>query len=570
MNRTLIIRARTILAHAGLPNQFWQFAVATAAHVTNRLPTDANKRTPPYTLWTGRTPDVSHLRVFGCRAFAHITGQKRRKFDPKAEACIFLGYATHQKGYQLQEESTGKTFTSRDVTFHELVLPRKVPIIQGIIVYHDDGTFDDSPTTKENIEKTEENASPSEPPDSKAAESASIRKRRVSFSDLTSSSRLKQRTSSRMRSKPARFQHEQENAHAISMSRQTAHTAFMMNDPATYEEAVTRNDNQGWNLAMKQEYDSLIQNGTWSLEELPSGRKAIKSKWVFKTKTKPDGTVERYKARLVAQGFSQRVGIDFDDTFSPVATLVTFRIMIGLKAIGWHVRQLDVETAYLNANLDVDIYITQPQGFEINKTSNQAGRPVCKLHKAIYGLKQAGLAWFRHLSKILLELKFESSRNDACLFIKSSGNDVILLATYVDDLIISSRSLSGIIETEQRITEHLRVKLMGSVEFILGWKVQDANDGVIVTQSAYIRRVLKQFGMIDSHPVKTPSLKSNRFSKLVPLKNSHFHTASSLEAYYTLLTLLDLTSRKQFTTQLDLYHNQVSRTSPQENEFSDT
>ena len=125
MNRTIVDRARTLLTHAGLPIQYWQFAMATATHITNRLPTNANDRRSPFELWTSRLPDIGHLRVFGCRAFAHIPDQKRHKLDPKATTCIFLGYASHQKGFVLQEESTQKIFTSRDVSFDEHSLPRK-------------------------------------------------------------------------------------------------------------------------------------------------------------------------------------------------------------------------------------------------------------------------------------------------------------------------------------------------------------------------------------------------------------------------------------------------------------
>jgi hypothetical protein len=208
---------------------------------------------------------------------------------------------------------------------------------------------------------------------------------------------------------------------------------------------------------MKDEYDSLIKNGTWTLCDLPPGRKAIKSKWVYKTKTNQDGTIERYKARLVAQGFSQRIGIDYGDTFSPVATMTTIRTLIGLKALGWHVRHLDVDTAYLNADLDVDLYITQPKGFEAEDTDSKGERLVCKLRKAIYGLQQAGLAWYNHLSKLLVNLKFRPSNADTCLFINDDDKDIILVATYVDDIIIASCSLSRITDFESSIADHLRV-----------------------------------------------------------------------------------------------------------------
>ncbi|KMS94207.1 hypothetical protein BVRB_023730, partial [Beta vulgaris subsp. vulgaris] len=133
MNRTVVDRARTLLTHAALPIKYWQFAIAAAVHVTNRLPTNANNRRSPYELWTGKLPDISHLRVFGCRAYAHVPDQKRRKFDPKAASCIFLGYAMEQKGYQLQDETTLKTIVSRDVSFDEALLPKKPAVAQDII-----------------------------------------------------------------------------------------------------------------------------------------------------------------------------------------------------------------------------------------------------------------------------------------------------------------------------------------------------------------------------------------------------------------------------------------------------
>jgi hypothetical protein len=241
-----------------------------------------------------------------------------------------------------------------------------------------------------------------------------------------------------------------------------------MKEPSTYATAIACKDSHHWQEAMKQEYDSLIRNGTWSLCKLPKGRKAIKSKWVYKVKTKDNGTIERYKARLVAQGFSQRIGVDYDGTFSPVATVTTIRTIICLKALHWHVRQLDVDTAYLNANLDVDLYINHRKGFEILEEESQGEPIVCKLNKAIYGLKQAGLAWYNHLSKLLLTMGFRTSHSDTCLFTKGQDNDTIILATYVDDIIIASRSNDKIDEFELNISKHLRVKLLGDAQYILG------------------------------------------------------------------------------------------------------
>ena len=185
----------------------------------------------------------------------------------------------------------------------------------------------------------------------------------------------------------------------------TNHNALSI-EPTHYQEALKSKEKEQWMDAMQTEYNSLIENNTWTICELPKDRKPIKSKWIFKKKTQGVPENIKFKARLVAQGFSQRHGIDYDETFSPVANMATLRIIIGLRAIGWTVRQLDVDTAYLNANLDSNIYITQPKGFEVKNPEL-----VCKLNKAIYGLKQAGLAWYQHLSKILYQMKFKKSIN---------------------------------------------------------------------------------------------------------------------------------------------------------------
>ena len=197
------------------------------------------------------------------------------------------------------------------------------------------------------------------------------------------------RRSTRIKAKPDRFLNMQEEEHL----NRRRHQANILSEPTNYSEAMRSPESKQWKEAMEQEYQSIMVNKTWTLTTIPPGRNAIKSKWVFKAKLKEDGTIERFKARLVAQGFSQRYGIDYDETFSPVASKTTIRILIGLRAQGWVVQQIDVDTAYLNANIDADLYITQPQGFEV---PNQGELRACKLNRAIYGLKQAVLAWYNH------------------------------------------------------------------------------------------------------------------------------------------------------------------------------
>ncbi|GKF92706.1 ribonuclease H-like domain-containing protein, partial [Tanacetum coccineum] len=181
------------------------------------------------------------------------------------------------------------------------------------------------------------------------------------------------------------------------------------------------------------EMDDLYRNNTWDIIDLPVGRKAIGSKWVWKIKYKSDGEIERYKARLVANGFNQREGIDFDKTFSPVVKIVTVRCLINLVVqSGWSLFQMNINNAFLYGDLEETVYMTLPPGyFPANETK------VCKLNKSLYGLKQALRQWNAKLTVALLKNEFVQSKSDYSLFTKSFGNVFIALLVYVDDIIIT-------------------------------------------------------------------------------------------------------------------------------------
>ena len=189
------------------------------------------------------------------------------------------------------------------------------------------------------------------------------------------------------------------------------------NEPTTYTQAIHSDDCIQWEKAMQEEYDSILSCGTWSLVKLPpnSDRQAIGCKWVYKIKRKADGSVERYKARLVAKGFNQKEGIDYNETFAPVAKFCSIRALLALAAReDMEIHQMDVKTAFLNGDLDEDIYMKQPQGYVVDGKEDY----VCKLHKALYGLKQAGRAWYKKIDNVLLHtLGFKRSQADHCVYV---------------------------------------------------------------------------------------------------------------------------------------------------------
>lgn len=199
-----------------------------------------------------------------------------------------------------------------------------------------------------------------------------------------------------------------------------------------------------WKAAIDDEMSSLKRNNTWSLMKLPEGRSAVTCKWVFKVKRGGPGKPDKYKARLVARGFSQKQGFDYTETYSPVAKLDTLRAVLALaNRERLLVHQMDVKTAFLNGELTDEVYMTQPQGF------NQGNELVCRLNRSIYGLKQASRTWNERFHGFVEKLGFVRSRNDQCLYTRGVGQQMVILVLYVDDILLVGSSLK-ILEAVKR------------------------------------------------------------------------------------------------------------------------
>jgi hypothetical protein len=191
----------------------------------------------------------------------------------------------------------------------------------------------------------------------------------------------------------------------------TSSSKLKVVEPRNFHEAMQSSEAKLWEDAANAEMQSIRDNKTWTLAPLPVGRTAIGCKWVFKVKLKSDGTIDRYKARLVAKGYSQQEGIDFSETFAPVARFSSIRILLALGAhYDWEIHQMDVKTAFLNGDLEEEIYMQQPEGF-IEKGKENL---VCRLRKSLYGLKQAGRAWYEKIHAALINLGFDFLRVDHC------------------------------------------------------------------------------------------------------------------------------------------------------------
>ncbi|KAJ9682521.1 hypothetical protein PVL29_018440 [Vitis rotundifolia] len=234
-----------------------------------------------------------------------------------------------------------------------------------------------------------------------------------------------------------------------------AATRSNISEPTTY---CTTLKISHWFKAMQEEIKALIQNRTWDLVPRPPTANIVGSKWMFKTKLKEDGTIDRYKARLVARGFSQMPGLDFGETFSPVIKYTTIRLILSLAVtLGWAMKQLDVKNAFLHGFLKEEVFMEQPLGFINEDLPNH----VCKLKRSFYGLKQAPRVWFDRLSQSLLHLGFYYGKTDLSLFILCKGQSIVLLFIYVDDIIVTGNDnniISDLISTLSRIfSQGLRI-----------------------------------------------------------------------------------------------------------------
>ncbi|KAJ9566373.1 hypothetical protein OSB04_002339 [Centaurea solstitialis] len=416
-NRTLLDMVRTMMCHSTLPMSFWGHALETAAHILNRAPTKSVENSP-YELWKGKKPNMSFLRIWGCEVY--VKRPTSEKLKPKSDKCFFVGYPRTTVGYYFYNPEENKVFVARNGKFLE-------------------EKFLSSGNTRKDVDL--QNVEPQSEPIEE-----------VQTQDL--------RRSSRVRQEPDRY-----------LGFLVSQDSGDLNEPTSYGEAVSGNESEQWQEAMKAEMQSMYDNQVWELTDLPQHCRAVGRKWVFKKKTDMDGNVHTFKARLVAKGFTQTHGIDYDETFSPVAMLKSIRILMAISAyFNYEIWQMDVKTAFLNGKLTEDVYMEQPEGFEDPKNPNK----VCKLLKSIYGLKQASRSWNLHFDERIKEFGFAKSEFEPCVYTKFSGSIVTFLVLYMKDL--------------------------GEAAYILGIKIYRNRSKRLIglSQSTYIDKLLKRFRMDES------------------------------------------------------------------------
>ncbi|KAI3758325.1 hypothetical protein L6452_05885 [Arctium lappa] len=269
-------------------------------------------------------------------------------------------------------------------------------------------------------------------------------------------------------------------------------------EPKKVKEAL---EDPHWIFAMQDELQEFVRNKVWTLVPLPKGKFSIGTKWVFRNKKDEDGIIIRNKARLVAKGYCQEEGIDYDETFAPVARLEAIRIFLAYAAHkGFKVYQMDVKSAFLHGKLNEEVYVQQPPGFESTEYPNH----VYYLDKALYGLKQAPRAWYETLSTFLINNGFEKGTIDTTLFIKRYKNEMLLVQIYVDDIIFGSTNQKYCDKFSELMKSEFEMSLMGELTFFLGLQVKQISEGTFISQSKYVSEILQKYKLNDSTSMRTP------------------------------------------------------------------
>ncbi|GJV63962.1 retrovirus-related pol polyprotein from transposon TNT 1-94 [Tanacetum coccineum] len=469
-NRTLQEMSKTMLNEQSLQKKFWCNAVDTSTYILNRILIRVILGKTPYELLRGRKPTLDYFRVFGSKCFILNTKDYLTKFDPKSYEGVFLGYSQNSKAYIILNKHTRKIKESLNVTFNETPPPSKTsPLV--------DDDLDEEEAIRATEKKNLENVVEDETLE--IDKIVNIKESRNHPLENVIGN-LNQRT---LRSQA---------------QNQSNFFCFISTiEPKNVNEAL---GDESWIVAMQEELNQFIANDVWELVPQPKNMTIIGTKWVFRNKLDENGVVSRNKARLVAQGYNQQEGIDYDETYAPVARLESIRILLAYAcALDFKLFQMDVKSAFLNGFINEEVYVAQPPGFiDFEKPDH-----VYKLKKALYGLKQAPKAWYDRLKAFLIKHEYKMGMIDNTLFTKKKSSNLIIVQIYVDDIIFGSTCQDMCDEFAKIMHDEFEINMMGELNFFLGLQIKQMEYGIFFNQSRYIKEMLKKFCLEDSKPMKT-------------------------------------------------------------------
>lgn len=477
LNRTLFGRVRAMLLTANLPLKFWALAVTSAAYLKNRFPKSASEQRSPYELWYDVKPDLSHLRIWGCITYLHQTFETD-KLKPRAKKVVMVGYGKSSTIYKIFDPNTSSVSYQHNVRFNERSF--------GGESYPDqnDEPFEYPPWI---LPETTAVISPPPSPVISFSEKEPL----TTQVDQDVSVSLRRSTRS---TKGNRY-------NEVISSVLLAKDSYTDEEPPSFAEAFRC---PHWKKAIDEEYESVRSKDVFDLVERPLGQNVVGTRWVFKIKRDAEGHVVRYKARLVAQGFTQIPGVDFSSTYAPVIRSESVRLIFALAAKKqWSVFHFDIKTAFLNGDLTEDVYVHQPQGY----SDEDNPKSVWKLKKSLYGLHQSPKSWNEKFISRVKSLGFYQLKTEPSLFRNPKSGQIIGL--FVDDLLLLTEKESDRLQLYNFLNAEFEVSDLGRVNHFVGIQIDHFKDQNGMTsfklhQRGYTERILERFQLHQSHPVSTP------------------------------------------------------------------
>ncbi|CAM8980748.1 unnamed protein product [Rhodiola kirilowii] len=536
-HRHLLNVARALRFQAQLPLEFWAECVSTAAFLINCTPTPILDNRSPYEVLRKQPPPYSSLRVFGCLCFAAQIPRSRDKFASRSRKCIFVGYPLGKRGWRLYDLETKEFLISRDVVFYEHIFPFSAyaqtqtqtqsdtyPTHPSPAIYDDlPAIIDDEKRLATSLEPLVTSTPTDVVSETRETEPAvtvpSIehdlfiprRSTRLKVPSVL----LKDHVCSTIRvvqppTLPAPLTSRSPSsgisypiAAFVSCDNfSTSHKHFLAaitesNEPDSFYKAI---QSKHWRAAMSSELDALERNKTWVISPLPAGKIPIGCKWIYRIKYHSNGSIERHKARLVVLGNRQKEGIDYTETFAPVAKMTSVRVFLSIAAIrGWELHQMDVHNAFLHGDLDEEVYMKPPLGL-LNVPSGH----VCRLQKSLYGLKQAPRNWFAKLSASLRAFGFHQSYADYSLFSYQTGDTTLHVLVYVDDLIVAGNDSLSISKFKSYLSSCFHMKDLGTLKYFLGIEIARSSSGLFLSQRKYTLDILSEAGLLGAKPSPLP------------------------------------------------------------------
>ena len=578
---TLTKLATTVMIAAEMPTALWTHAFQYAAEARNCSLRKRTKDSTPHQLMHGVRPDLTRLRAFGCTAYVTIPKQRRRKMKPRAWTGVMMGYAKKQKGWLIMDPSDGQIRTRRNVHFNE----KKPggPLLRDY-VYGSEGK-EDSPEDWHQLGRTSRGLSfrgPSEydedwtPPEEEEEDLDDEQDTDEMAVDPDLPDKVSTEWTEEQRYLiqgllPEDEETDQDQASSVTpedgcdvqeernckpppqnwWAASAAEGSKKFGIPKNYQQAIESPNKKQWLEAIHKELMMMKRRGVWKIVELPKGRKTIPCKWVFDIKRKADGSIERHKARLVACGYSQKAGIDYNETFAPVAAAKTFRTMLSIAAHrGLKLIHIDVKSAYLHAPLTERIFMEIPLGLEIPSSvrggggeaggsGRGAGTLCCELKMALYGLCQAGREWHLLLARELEKLGLQAIEADECLFVMDlSDNDYFIAIVYVDDIAVAYKKQRTF---EKFLTALKAVVEIGSVEnlqWFIGIHVQQTDGLIKINQERHILDALKEFRVEDCKALRTPAVIQRLSKQDCPTEGSEEQRKMKAIPYRRLIGIL--------------------------------